>query len=181
MQSSNTLSNRRSFSEEHAPRRPPASPRRQWLWLGAFLFAALVVAGCGLGGTETIVGIDGPWQGSASVNTDSSSFRLELSVTFEQDERDLGGTATVSTLGGGSGPASVSGIVEGEIDGQRTVIFDVTERGAEAPIFSYRGQALEATGRIEGAATYRSPSADPVEVGFALSRAAFLSTTARRP
>lgn len=147
---------------------------------GTALFAAalLVVAGCDFGGTETIVGIDGRWQGSASVQTDTSSFRLELSATIEQDERDLGGTARVSTLGGSAAP--VSGTLDGRVENRRTVVFSVVPEGGDAAVLTFRGQASEATGRIEGAATYRPlDSAAPIEVGIALARTAFSSPSVR--
>lgn len=133
---------------------------------------ALLIAACDLDGGVETVDIRGAWQGSTTVDTDTSSLRLDFSCDLEQEGAQLNGTATLAVQGP-SGTPQYSADVSGEVN-ERDVSLEMGDPDApERMLFSFDGRAVEATGRLEGEATFRSPREDEAvyEFPFALSRA----------
>lgn len=139
----------------------------------ATLFAgiALLIAACDLGGGDEAVDISGAWEGSATIDTDTSSFRLDFNCNLDQEGGQLNGTATLAVKGPFGAP-QYSGSVSGEVNGSDVFLEMEDPDAPERVLFSFGGEAVEATGHLEGEAAFRSSREDEAvyEFPFALSR-----------
>lgn len=129
---------------------------------------ALLVAACDLGGTDEPIDIGGAWQGSATVNTDTSSLRFDFSCNLEQEGTQLTGTATLAVRGPIGAP-QYSANVSGEVNGSEVSLEMEDPDAPERVLFSFDGRAIEAAGRLEGEATFRSPEEEDAVYEFPLA------------